>query len=680
MTRKCCDLVNGVPIHRMRIPARKTGKTLGAHCIRSLSSWPGVFRPPAHGRRSAGFAPFNAARLPIRLASHHAAWLAGVAILLTAAWLRGAEYDEQYTLFLTAGTARPAWPTTPFPAALVQATQTGHSDFLQILTDLRRTDVHPPLYFWAASLWRTLFGSTLFTARLLSVAFGAISLALVARIARQINAPRSIAIVTTALCYGFAYTNAVARGFAPAETALLTGMSLLLQKQPGKAGLAFGMAAACNYLSVFPAIAAGLVSKSWRAIPGTIPFLLLDAWCFAAQHASRAGQFPPFHWLPALERLTGYEVAAVFGALPLYWQGPGHWIAFGMVALGSLALLTGIILAGDKAWVARTSPVGAKLRTITSWPGVSGPSRANETRERFQYLARGASLARDSPHEAGYDSGEAGFDRGEAGFDRGEAGFDRGEAVFDIGEAVFDRCEAGFDSCEAGFDSGEAGFDRGIALLAPMGTSPAITVSHGRDSPSQSRSVLAAAAIAPAIGLLILGIVFNNAPIEFRYLSFGLPFLALLTANTGLASAITLLVQSAGIAGLLLAPQTMQPARAAARFAAPYAGHALALLPSGNDGVGIVGAFGIEAPPGLMLSLVHPDQPIVIPAGTSRVILILLGQDTESRAVLPQMEAAVKTCRWHLTATGPNVKIYDRVKQNNSTTEPAKENAIQCAM
>ena len=33
------------------------------------------------------------------------------ALLLTAvAWLRGAEYDEQYTLFLTGGVARPIWP------------------------------------------------------------------------------------------------------------------------------------------------------------------------------------------------------------------------------------------------------------------------------------------------------------------------------------------------------------------------------------------------------------------------------------------------------------------------------------------------------------------------------------------------------------------------------------------
>jgi hypothetical protein len=250
-----------------------------------------------------------------------------------------------------------------------------------------------------------------------------------------------------------------------------------------------------------------------------LPFLLLDAWCFAAQHASRTGQFPPFHLLPALQRLIAYQEAALFGALPLYWPtGPAHWTTLAAVALGTLCLLA-------------------------------------NTRHR--------------------------------------------------------------------------------RLIAP--------------------------AIAPAIGLLILGLIFNNAPIEFRYLSFGLPFLALLTATPGPAATITLLLQAAGIAGLLLAPQTMQPARAAATFAAPYASdHTLALLPAGNDGVGIVGAIGIESPPSLTVTLVHPSQPIIIPKETTRTILFLLAQDDASRAAIPQMRQAVATAPWHLTATGPNVAIYDR--------------------
>ena len=54
--------------------------------------------------------------------------------------------------------------------------------------------------------------------------------------------------------------------------------------------------------------------------------------------------------------------------------------------------------------MARFVRMGTNFKAIVSWPGSSGPSRGNDTRERFLCLARGASPAGDSPHEAGYDS------------------------------------------------------------------------------------------------------------------------------------------------------------------------------------------------------------------------------------------------------------------------------------
>ena len=42
--------------------------------------------------------------------------------------------------------------------------------------------------------------------------------------------------------------------------------------------------------------------------------------------------------------------------------------------------------------------------------------------------------------------------------------------------------------------------------------------------------MLLAAALVPPVGLLLLGAAFNNTPIELRYLSFGVPFIALLLA------------------------------------------------------------------------------------------------------------------------------------------------------
>ena len=55
-------------------------------------------------------------------------------------------------------------------------------------------------------------------------------------------------------------------------------------------------------------------------------------------------------------------------------------------------------------------------------------------------------------------------------------------------------------------------------------------------------------------------------------------------------------------------PETMQPARATAIAAAALAGDGVVLLPHGNDGVGIVGAFAIEAPPGIRLMVIRRDE------------------------------------------------------------------------
>jgi len=60
-------------------------------------------------------------------------------ILVLAAWLRGAEYDEQYTLFLTSGVPRPDWPVTVFPAGLARQIQAGHAGLAAIARDLRVT-------------------------------------------------------------------------------------------------------------------------------------------------------------------------------------------------------------------------------------------------------------------------------------------------------------------------------------------------------------------------------------------------------------------------------------------------------------------------------------------------------------------------------------------------------------
>lgn len=464
-------------------------------------------------------------------------------VLTAAAWLRGAEYDEQYTLFLTAGTPRPDWPATAFPAGAVAALQSGHATLAGIARDLGATDVHPPFYFWAVSLWRTLFGPGLFAARMFSVLCGLISLTLVGLIARRCAIPPVAPMLLTLGCYGFVYTNAIARGFAPAQTLILAGAALLFGDRRLLAGVCLGAACCCNYLAVFVAAAAMAAAGAWIAALTAVPFLVLDLWFFAAQHATRPGQFPPFEVWPSLLRLAKYQAAAVFGGLPLYLDGGGRTAAGAGVGLMSACLLV---------YVGLARPLNAR-RPI--------------------------------------------------------------------------------------------------------------------------RSVLAAAVATP-LGLLLLGAVFDNTPIELRYLSFGLPFIALLTAWAAtsfdgrarlhrdrryLLLPLIFAVQFASIVGLLLSPRTMQPARTTATEAARLAGDGIVVLPRGNDGVGIVGAFGIEAPPALPILLLGPFDPIALRvAPYRRVVLAVMAQDRDSIATIAVLRATFVPPNWRRVAIGSNVEVYER--------------------
>jgi hypothetical protein len=284
----------------------------------------------------------------------------------------------------------------------------------------------------------------------------------------------------------------------------------------------------------------------------------LDLWFFLAQRNSRSGQFPPFHWFDALQRLARYTAANVFGGLPLYFTGSTQSAAAAILAALTIAL---------------AALIAARWRHI------------------------------------------------------------------------------------------------------------------GRPGP---RAQLAIAAAAPALGLLLLGVVFNNTPIELRYLAFTTPFAAILLAGA-LASlsraprivATTLLlgIQSAALVGLATAQAIMQPARATAAAAALLAqGDAIVLIPRGNDGVGIVGAFAIEAPPALRLLVVDRDETparILARVGTThRVVLALLAQDDASRATLPTLRATFAAPCWRAAADGFNVAAFDSVCQESgpwvsSTASPS---------
>jgi hypothetical protein len=477
-------------------------------------------------------------------------------VLCLAAWSRGAEYDEQYTLFLTSGVPRPNWPVTVFPAGMAREAQAGRAGLGSIARDLRLTDVHPPLYFWLVSLWRDAFGPDLFVARLLSVMLGVGALALIGLIARSEALPAAWAMLLTMGCYGFTYTSVVARGFALAQVLLVGGVLVLSRARRIRhfalAGALFGAATLSNYLAVFVAGGCLLVvgaeavfprrgdspdrgpRQALAALLGFLVFIPADLWWYLGQRNSRQGQFPPFSLTGSLTRLAVRFSGDILGGLPLYVHG-----AAAMAVSASLALLL-VWLVSQIVW---------------RWRHIATP---------------------------------------------------------------------------------------------------------------RARIMFAAAALAPIVGLLALGVIFNNSPIEVRYLAFSTPFVGLLLAGALRARglAVLLTVQAASIAGLMLAPQTMQPARAAAWAAAALVGDGVVLLPRGNDGVGVVGAFAIESPPALPLLLISADAtPEQIRArldGWHRVVLALLEQDDASRAAADAMRRAMTAPDWREVAHGTDVAVYER--------------------
>jgi hypothetical protein len=463
-------------------------------------------------------------------------------LLTLAADLRPPEYDEAYSIFLTAGDPRPAWPSGVFHPADVKAFYLGVPTPAKIARDLRTGDVHPPLYFWALEYWRRLTGPGWFAARMLSVLCSVAALTALAWLATLAEIPAATTILIASLSYGFAYTGIIARGFALAQLLNILGMALTLKASKTNtpayafaAGLSFGAAGFTNYLAIFT----GAATILWNSLPSVPPslrasceacirttrsnpssktppnpattsqppkkqtafttigfalFLPPIAYFFIAQHNSRIGQFSAFSLIHASSRLAKDSGAALFGGLPLYAGRAGNFVTAALAIL--IAIFAGLII---KNWQRKLAP-------------------------------------------------------------------------------------------------------------------------------------FAVATLATPAGLLALGLMFNNTPIEIRYLAFSLPFLALLLAQTLPRRWRDLLLtcEACAIAGLILAPATMQPqgiiARRIGAFAAPAS---LILLPFGNDGVGIPGPFIAASPPDARLQLIKPETFPTL-AAEQHVILVTIPIDAAS--------------------------------------------------
>lgn len=279
----------------------------------------------------------------------------GAALLAAAAMLRDPEYDEGYTAFVVSTVPRPAWPAVPFRVGDMRAAFRPAPSPWSIASNLRRTDVHPPLYFWTVWAWRRLWGPALWPTRMLSVGFSFAALCAVAAIAAEAGYPVVASIAITLGCYGFVETGVVARGYAMAQCLLLLGLLLTLKAAPPRpaspvrlmtAGLALGAAGFANYLAAFPAVAA-LLWSAWRRPRGTVilvagflPFVMADLPFFLAQRNSRIGQFPLFSWIAMTTGMGHALGGAVLGGLPLYLPaGPPRLVMTGLLALVLIAIL-----------------------------------------------------------------------------------------------------------------------------------------------------------------------------------------------------------------------------------------------------------------------------------------------------------------------------------------------------
>ncbi len=561
----------------------------------------------------AGTMPMNRKQIPWNAA---AALLVGAGALLATALLRGPEYDEGYTLLVAAGTPRPAWPAGVFTAAEARAMFAGHAGLVQIAQELRATDVHPPLYFWTVAAWRWLAGPSLFGVRLLSVLFGVLALALVGGIARLARIPPAGAILLTVGCYGFAYTGAIARDFALAQVLSLAGVWLALRADGGSRDtppplVGLGREADRGW-------GEGLVPRWRRKFAPHVP-LPPPSVRFAAQ--ARKGRGSIF----ARPTPTSVPLALAAG-LCLGAASLSNYLA-AFVAGGVLLWL----LPRRRAWLAASSGFAAFLPADLWFFLAQRDSRSGQ----FPPFSLLGSLPRLAQYSAANLFG---------------------------GLPLYMP------------DPARQAVAAALAIVAVL-LAGLVALRWRRIATPRARTLLTLGVLAAPIGLLLLGLAFDSTPIELRYLAFATPFAGLLFAGAlaslprrwclGLGGAL-LAIQATALLGLMTAQATMQPGRATALAAAALAKGGVVLLPRGNDGVGVVGAFVNAAPDRLRLSIAEPTdtQPQLDAriGGASRVVLALIGVDATSRATSAMLRAGFSAdpC-WREAGIGFNVLAFDRI-------------------
>lgn len=214
-------------------------------------------------------------------------------ILSRAAW-----YDEMISLVQTSGHAAPAWPRQPAPAGEARRFFAGTASPVEVYRVLRDSDVHPPLYFAALSLWRRALGPSIEVARVLSFvcSLGSVLVLYFLLRSARVEEARPAALVY-ALATGAAHGGHEARPYALAELALLSAaLAAYLARGATPAAprralgwalvMAAALGAACHTLYVAGltagAVLAWFVVQLWRrARPAAVAGVAVTA-AFAA--------------------------------------------------------------------------------------------------------------------------------------------------------------------------------------------------------------------------------------------------------------------------------------------------------------------------------------------------------------------------------------------------------------
>ena len=296
-----------------------------------------------------------------------------VVVLAACIALRSFELDEGYSLLLLDGVPRLHWPSGVFTRDQIAGWFQQHAGLERIPDDLRRFDVHPPVWFMLDWAWRSGFGPGLVAARCLSAMLTLVNLAIFWRIARLCDAPAALASALAFLCYVTVYTGATVRMYPLGLLFLLSGVFALLHmlraaQSPRRslvlaaiAGLCFGLASATHMLLVFSGMAMAAVAalvliraRNLRAAAALIavplPFLAWSASYFLVQDR-RNGQFPPFHVASTLFRVVRDIAAAIVGGTPLYVEGPLRLVigaALTLLVLAVLALVAIVAFRGRR--------------------------------------------------------------------------------------------------------------------------------------------------------------------------------------------------------------------------------------------------------------------------------------------------------------------------------------------